>query len=284
MVSAESVIAVGRAAGNACHIVARASTWDHGVHPVPLTGYALGIARTERGVVPAMVLGRRHTVAVTTSDGVETAEGMEMDQNVEAIRATDALPGTTGRLGTRLVAVLAVLGGTGFLGAIVVMLGTVASTTMTWVDLWSDPVLGVFMRVSGVGGLVAMSAALAGLGVQIGRKTNSGMAIVALSGALGGGAAALWPIAAMFALPAASAIVAIYLARLDRLPNAVAIVHVGAALGSYVVAMLWSVNASLWPGDLLVPLYPISWIAIGWALFPGSPASPTKASSPAFGR
>lgn len=255
-----------------------------GCTPVPLTGYALGFALSERGVVPAMILARRHTVAVTTSDGVEPAEGMEMDQNVEEIRATDALPETTGRLGTRLVAVLAVLGGTGFLGAIVVMLGTVASTTMTWVDLWSDPVLGAFMRVSGVGGLVVMSAALAGLGVQIGRKTNSGMAIVALAGALGGGAAALWPIAAMFALPAASAILAIYLARVDRLPSTVAILHVGAALGSYLVVMLWSVNASLGAGDLIILLYPMSWIAIGWALFRGTPASRTKASSPAFGR
>jgi hypothetical protein len=207
---------------------------------------------------------------------------MEMDQNVEENRATDALPGTTGRLGTRLVAVMAVLGGSGFLGAIVVMLGTVASTTMTWVDLWSDPVLSVLMRVGG-GGLLLTSAALAGLVVLLGRKVNGGLAIVALLGALCGVAGGLGAIAGMFALPAASAIVAIYLARVDRLPNAVAIVHVGAALGSYVVVMLWNVNASLGPGDLLVPLYPISWIAIGWALFRGTPANRTKASSPAFG-
>ena len=95
-----------------------------------------------------------------------------------------------------------------------------------------------------------------------------------------GGCVAVLGANMMSQLPAASAILAIYLARVGRLPNPIAILHVGAALGSIVVPTLWSVNASLGFGDLLVLLYPISWIAIGWALFRGSPASPTSRRRP----
>jgi hypothetical protein len=206
---------------------------------------------------------------------------MEMDQNFEQIRATDALPGTTLGLGTRLVAVLAVLGGIGFLGAIVVLFGAL-SNTMTWDSLWSDPVLGVVIRVGGVGGVVALCAALAGLSDP--ERTDPGVASVAALGALGGGIGALWPVVAMFVLPPASAIVAIYLARVDRLPTSIAMLHAGVALGSIVVGALWAQNASLGLGDLIVLLYPITWIAIGLALLRGLPSSESPASSLAFGR
>ena len=153
---------------------------------------------------------------------------------------------------------------------------------MTWDRQWSDPVLGFVIGVGGFGGLLVMSAALAGLGVLIGSRSKSGLAIMAVLVALGGYLALLGA-NMMLALPAASAILH-SLARVGLLPNAIAILHVGAALGSIVVATLWSVNASLGAGDLIVLLYPISWIAIGWALFRSTPANPTKASSPALGR
>jgi hypothetical protein len=58
VVAAESVIAAGRAAGNACHIVARASTRNYGVHPVPLTGYALGLGCVHHDQKEACLVGR----------------------------------------------------------------------------------------------------------------------------------------------------------------------------------------------------------------------------------
>jgi hypothetical protein len=188
----------------------------------------------------------------------------------------------TASTGTRMVAILSLLGGIGFLSAIVVMFGSLASNT-TWAGLWSDPVPGVVMLVGGVGGVVALCAALAGLSL-IREKTDPGVASVAALGALGGGIGALWPVVALFVLPPASAIVAIYLARVDRLPKSIAMLHAGAALACIVVGALWAQNASLGPGDLIVLLYPITWIAIGLALLRGLPSSESPASSLAFER
>ena len=159
---------------------------------------------------------------------------------------------TTAGTGTRIVAILSLLGGIGFLGAIVALFGALLSNPMmTWDSLQSDPVLGVVMLVGGAGG------------------------------ALGGCIGALWPVVALFVLPPASAIVAIYLARVDRLPKSIAMLHAGAALGSIVVGALWAQNASLGLGDLIVLLYPITWMAIGLALLRGLPSSKSPASYPA---
>lgn len=189
---------------------------------------------------------------------------------------------TTASTGTRIVAILSLLGGIGFLSAIVVLFGSLASNT-TWVSLWSDPVLGVVMLVGGVGGVVALCAALAGLAL-IRKTTDPGVASVAALGALGGFIGALWPVLALFVLPPASAIVAIYLARVDRLARSIATLHAAAAVGSIVVGALWAQNASLGPGDLIVLLYPITWIAIGRALLHDLPSSESPASSLALGR
>ena len=118
----------------------------------------------------------------------------------------------------------------------------------------------------------------------IGRRDDPRVASVAALGALGGGIGVLGPVVALFVLPPASAIVAIYLARVDRLPKSIAMLHAGAALGSIVVGALWTQNASLGLGDLIVLLYPITWIAIGLALLRGLPSSESTASSLAFGR
>ena len=189
---------------------------------------------------------------------------------------------TTASTGTRIVAILSLLGGIGLLSAIVVMFGSLARNT-TWASLWSDPVLGVVMLVGGVGGLVALCAALAGLSL-IREKTDPGVASVAALGALGGGIGALWPVVALLVLPPASAIVAIYLARVDRLPRSIAVLHAGVGLGCIVVGALWSQNASLGLGDLVVLVYPITWIAIGLALLRRLPSGESPAASLALGR
>ena len=85
---------------------------------------------------------------------------------------------------------------------------------------------------------------------------------------------------ALFVLPPASAIVAMFLARVDRLPKSIAMLHAGAALSSIVVVALWTQNASLGLGDLIVLLYPITWIAIGLALQRGLPSSESPSSYP----
>lgn len=191
---------------------------------------------------------------------------------------------TTASTGTRIVAILSLLGGIGFLGAIIAMFGALLSNPMTtWDSLRSDPVLGVVMLVGGWGGVSALCAALAGLSL-IREKTDPRVASVAALGTLGGCIGALWPVVALFVLPPASAIVAIYLARVGSLPKSIAIVHAGAALGSIVVGALWAQNASLGLGDLIVVLYPITWMAIGLALLRGLRSRESPAASLAFGR
>ena len=191
---------------------------------------------------------------------------------------------TTASTGTRIVAILSLFGGIGFLGAIVVLFGAIASNPMTpWDSLRADPVVGVVMLVGGAGGVIVLCAALAGLSL-IRERTDPGVASVAALGALGGGIGALWPVVALFVLPPASAIVAIYLARVGRLPKSIAMLHAGAGLGCIVVGALWAQNASLGLGDLIVLLYPITWTAIGLALLRGLPSSESPASSVAFGR
>ena len=191
---------------------------------------------------------------------------------------------TTASTGTMIVAILSLLGGIGFLGGIVAMFGALASHPMTtWDSLRSDPVLGVVMLVGGWGGLIVLCAALAGLSL-IREQTDPSVASVVALGALGGCIGALLSVVALFVLPPASAIVAIYLARVGRLARSIATLHAAAAVGSIVVAALWSQNASLGPGDLIVPLYPITWIAIGLALLRNLPSNESPPTSLALGR
>jgi len=205
-----------------------------------------------------------------------------MDQTFNQVTATKPVDRPAGTAGARIVALLAMLGGAGLLVAMVTMLGALLPTPpLTWEGLWADPVLGVVMLVGGAGGVVALSAALAGLSL-IRETTNPGVASVAALGALGGCIGALWTVAALFVLPAASAIVALNLARVDRLPKSIAVLHAAAALGCIVVGALWAQNASLGIGDLIVLLYPITWIAIGLALLRGLPSTESPASSLAF--
>jgi hypothetical protein len=208
-----------------------------------------------------------------------------MDQTFNQITATDPADRPTGTAGARIAAVLAVLGGAGFLVAMVTMLGSLARTPpLTWAGLWADPVLGVVMFVCGTGGFMAMCVALAGLGLTIGPARDPLVAGVATLGAIGGAFGVLgFPVGYLAMFPAAL-IVAIHLARIGRLPTPIAVVHASALFGSIVVAVLWGQNASLGLADLIVFLYPVSWIAIGLALYRGLPSRESSASSPALGR
>ena len=142
---------------------------------------------------------------------------------------------------------------------------------MTWAELWADPVLGVVMFVGATGGFIALCVALAGLGLAIGPERDPRVASVAALGAIGGAFGVLGFPVGFLAMPTAALIVAIHLARIGRLPTPIAVLHATAAVGSIVVGALWAQNASLGLGDLIVFLYPVSWIAIGWALFRGRP-------------
>ena len=208
-----------------------------------------------------------------------------MDQTLNQITATNPADRPTGTAGARIVALLAMLGGAGLLAAMVTMLGALARTPpLTWAGLWADPVLGVVMFVGGTGGFIALCVALAGLGLAIGPARDPLVATVAALGAIGGAFGVLgFPVGYLAMFPAAL-IVAIHLARIGRLPTPIAVVHAAALFGSIVVAVLWGQNASLGLGDLIVFLYPVSWIAIGLALYRGLPSRESSASSPALGR
>lgn len=202
-----------------------------------------------------------------------------MDQTFNQTTATNPADRSTGTLGARIVALLSMLGGAGLLVAMVTMFGALMRTPpLTWARLWTDPVLGVVMFAGATGGFIALCVALAGLGLAIGPERDPRVASVAALGAIGGSFGVLGFPIGFLAMPTAALIVAIQLARTGRLPTSVTVLHATAVLGSIVVGALWAQNASLGLGDLIVFLYPVSWIAIGWALFPGTPANRTKAS------
>ena len=208
-----------------------------------------------------------------------------MDQTFDQISASNPAARSTGNAIARIVALLSVLGGAAILTAIVVTLGSLmAHPPLTWPGLWADPVLGVVMLVCATGGFIALCLALAGLGLAIGPERDPGVAIVAALGAIGGAFGVLGFPVGFLAMPVASLIVVIHLARVGRLPRSIAVFHVTTLLGSILVGALWAQNASLGVGDLVVPLYPVSWIAIGVALYRGLPSRESSASSPALGR
>jgi len=60
-------------------------------------------------------------------------------------------------------------------------------------------------------------------------------------------------------------------------PRPIAAVHATALFGSILMVVLWGQNASLGLADLIVFLYPVSWIAIGVALFRGLPTRESTA-------
>jgi len=208
-----------------------------------------------------------------------------MDQTLNQITATNPADRPTGSAGARIVALLAVLGGAGLLVAMVTMIGALLPTPpLTWAGLWADPVLGVVMFVGGTCGFIALCVALAGLGLAVGPARDPLVASVAALGAIGGAFGVLgFPVGYLAMFPAAL-IVAIHLARIGRLPTPIAVLHVTALVGSIVVVALWAQNASLGLADLIVFLYPVSWIAIGLALYRGLPSRESSASSPALGR
>jgi hypothetical protein len=167
----------------------------------------------------------------------------------------------------------------------VITLGALLRTPpLTWAGLWADPVLGVVMFVGATGGFIALCLALAGLGLAIGPERDPVAASVAALGAICGGFGVLGFPVGFLAMPPGALIVAIQLARIGRLPTPIAVVHATALFGWIVVGALWAQNASLGLGDVIVFLYPVSWIAIGLAVFRGVPSGESSASSPALGR
>lgn len=190
-----------------------------------------------------------------------------MDQAFNKITATNPADRPTGTASARIVGLLAVLGGAGLLIAMVTILGALLRTPpLTWAGLWADPVLGVVMFVAATGGFIALCVALAGLGIAIVPERDPLVASVAAIGAVGGAFGVLGFPIGFVTMPIVALIVVIHLARIGRLPTAIAVLHATAVVGSIVVSALWAQNASLGFGDLIVFLYPVSWIAIGLAL------------------
>jgi hypothetical protein len=208
-----------------------------------------------------------------------------MDQTFNKITATNPADPPTGTAGARIVALFAMLGGAGLLVAMLTTIGALVRTPpLTWPGLWADPVLGVVMLVAATGGFIALCVALAGLGLAIGPERDPGVATVAALGAICGAFGVLGFPVGILVMPPAALIAAIQLARTGRLHTSVVVLHATALVGWIVVGALWVQNASLGLGDLIVFLYPVSWIAIGLAIFRGLPSTESSESSPALGR
>jgi hypothetical protein len=190
-----------------------------------------------------------------------------MDQTFNQIAARNPADRSTGTPGARIVSLASMLGGAGILIAMLTTFGSLLRTPpLTWTGLWADPVLGVVMFVGAIGGFIALCVALAGLGLAIGPERDLRVASFAAVGAIFGAFGLLGFSIGFFAMPAVALIVVILLARAGRLPTSVAVLQATAVVGWIVVGALWAQNASLGWGDLIVLLYPVSWIAIGLAL------------------
>src|SRR5262245_12174628 len=180
-------------------------------------------------------------------------------------------------MGTRLVALLAILGGIGLITAFAALVALVLA--YPGVDPWwhlmdrASPAQSTALAVGGRLGIGALGAATVGVILLAPDRLSWG---AAFCGAMGGGAAIISmfgaaPLAVL--LPIGSAIVVGDVARLGLVGRPLAIVFIGSA-----VAFLFAIVPAMGPSrlDLTVAsglFYPIAWIAFGARLAQGFPGA-----------
>jgi hypothetical protein len=193
--------------------------------------------------------------------GIPADVGWRVEQRGAGVRRAPAANPTTG---SRVVAVLAILGGIGWL--------TAPPLQSTYGEAgWADPATAWLMMLSFLGGTWALAGAMFALVVGNQARIRGWVAALSLIGALLAALSVLGPLGAIIAMPVGSAallwelgMVGAVSARVSRSHVAVAVllsVPIIATLAS--PALLSTVGAPL---VILILAYAASWIAIGWSL------------------
>jgi hypothetical protein len=206
---------------------------------------------------------------------LEQAGAMRANQVVER-RVTIA---------SRTVGLLAVLGGL----ASTISIGMIAVAILARPDelYWNvvtDPTQRLFVTVLGVGGLLAISAATAGLAYLLIDRIDEVVVLLAVVAGLGGVLGLMGADGAFLLLLVGSPILMLYLARAHLMNPWIAVGHAVAAGGW--IAMLWLALARdpLGATSVFGLSYPMSWILIGaWVLrgIPNPrPSNPTRERRP----
>lgn len=171
-------------------------------------------------------------------------------------------------MGSRTVGLLAVLGGL----ASTISIGVLAAAVQARPDdlFWNvvtDPTQRAIVTVFGIGGLLAISAAMAGLGFLFVDRIDAGFVVLAVMASFGGVLGLMGAAAAFLLLMVGSAAFMLSLTRAHVMTPWIAVGHAVAAAPW--VVMLWvalSRNPLGWT-IVLALLYPASWILIGaWVL------------------
>ncbi len=147
----------------------------------------------------------------------------------------------------RIVALLAIVGGLGLTIGVAVFAVTFLANpdANPWV-LVNDQPYGAVINVSGSAGLVAVCLSLGWLGlVLLNPPRESSIGLVAIVGAVGGLLGQVRAYAAMDLLPAASAVVVLYLARSHVVHWSLALIHVASAPGLVLLLAAYSNHALL---------------------------------------
>jgi len=175
-------------------------------------------------------------------------------------------------LGTRVVGLLAILGGSA------VAIAAAAFVAWTWSapnarpwSLAADPLQSSLMTVAGDLGIVGLAAATAGLAILFQDRVSGGAALAASIGFVGGVLGILGAYSLLFLLPAGSAYLVWDLARARVLGRGLSVAHVASAVGFFVLIGAFMSNTPIGVAVVLALFYPLSWLAIGGSLMRGVP-------------
>jgi hypothetical protein len=192
--------------------------------------------------------------------GVPADVGWRLEQRGSGVKRA---PAATPASGSRGVAVLAILGGVGWL--IWPILQAVYGEAA-----WSDPTGAWLMMLTVVGGTWALAVAMIALVVVYQDRIRGWVAALGALGASLGALSVLGLFGAFVAMPVGSAALLWELGSVGVVPERVSRSHVALAvlLLSSIVAFVANAALPLTAAALaiLLPAYGASWIAIGWSL------------------
>jgi hypothetical protein len=226
---------------------------------------ARSTGRSERSLTGEILV--RMVLGIVADLAWRVERGRLADRSIE--RSTD--------VGTRIVALLAILGGLGVTVAAIPFVA--AMLTHPGLPPWDVKSDGSASAL-GLASLVVLSLALGGIGFVLAYRYDSPMGIVAEVGAVAGILGVFGGYVGLFVLPLASALVVLSLARIHAVRLSIALIHAAAAAGFVMPLALMVNNTPVGLAAVFVPAYPLTWIAVGFEVFGGLPIARPAAPTP----
>jgi len=167
-------------------------------------------------------------------------------------------------MGTRIVALLAVVGGVGLaIGTVRLIAAFIVDPDLHAWDLAAEQFGGPAMSFLGEASLAAIGLSLGGVAVVLVDRIHWAIAIAAVLGTTGVFVALLGAYSAWILLPVGTVAVGLYLANLGVVHWWVALLHAAAGAGFLVLIAEFLTNATIGPVGLAILVYAITWSAIG---------------------